>query len=106
MKRYALLVILLLSPLMVGWTLNWGPVSSYTDGTLITKTVTYRVYEDNVLISTTGTTSVVLGPQGSGVAHQFGLEAVVDNVSSTRAGYSWTSPFAQPQAPAAISVSP
>ena len=42
MKKVMAVTILLLAPFMIGWTVSWDPVTTYTDNTLITgKTITY-----------------------------------------------------------------
>lgn len=107
MRRLALLTILLLSPLMVGWTLQWGQVTTYTDGSAISKPVKYTVWDNGVQIgSNVSTTSFLLPNPGSGVAHVYEVAAVVDNVTGGKASVNFTSPYQTPAVPAAPAVVP
>ena len=110
MRKYALLVILLLSPLMIGWTFWWNPVTTYTDGSTITRPVTYTVW-DNTAGPTPMATALTgaaypLSGVGSNVLHRYQVSAVVDNVLSARMEVAWTSPPLSPNPPAAGGVAP
>lgn len=101
------LLLVLWAPMAFSWTLQWSPVTKYTDNTVITRPVTYDTWVDNVSLDTglTGI-STTLPPPGSGVTHLYEVAAVVDNVSSTRAGLNWTSPLSQPEDPTGLLVVP
>ena len=100
-------IVVLWSPMVFGWTFQWGPVDKYTDNTVITRPITYNTWLDNVPFGTglTGTLIPIPSP-GSGVNHLLEVAAVVDNVSSARAGLSWTSPLSQPGIPGGLQVVP
>ena len=108
MKRLLLVVIVALSPFIVGWTLQWDPVTTYTDNTTIVgKTVFYDAWVDGTRFYLNGTaTSVVIPAPGSGLTHLYEVAAKVDNVSSARAGFNWTSPLATPVGPGNLRVVP
>jgi len=107
MKRILLLVATFV--LFSGFTLQWDAPTTYTDNTVIpaSKTIYYDAWVDNARFLTRGTaTSFAIPAPGSGVTHLYEVAAVVDNVSSARAGYTWTSPLEQPLNPVNLRVAP
>lgn len=53
MRKILLATILALSPFIVGWTLTWDKVTTYTDGTPINDdNVVYTAYQDGAPIAT------------------------------------------------------
>ena len=106
MKRLLMLVVAFF--LFSGFTLQWDPVTTYVDGSTISgKTVMYDAWVDGTRFYLNGTaTSVVIPAPGSGLTHLYEVAAKVDNVSSTRAGFSWTSPLFLPVGPANLRVVP
>lgn len=107
MKRYVFLTILLLSPLMIGWTFRWDAVTKYTDNTTITRPVTYTVWDTGTQIGNgISATSFLLPNPGSGVNHFYEVAAVVDNVMGGKASVNFTSPYQTPAVPGAPSVVP
>lgn len=99
-------VILLSASVAGAWTLSWNAVTTYTDNTAITDPVTYDAWADGAPIGTgiTGT-SVVIPDPGHGQAHFYEVAAVVNGVSSTRAGLNWTSPLGVPLPPSNLTIS-
>ena len=107
MKKLALITVLLLSPLMVGWTLQWGAVTRYTDNTVITRPVSYAVWDTGTQIGAgVSATSFLLPNPGSGVTHFYEVAAVVDNVTGGRAGVNFTSAYLTPAIPGSPAVVP
>jgi len=105
MRRILLLIAAFV--LFSGFTLQWDAPTTYTDNTLIpgTKVIYYDAWVDSTRFLTRGpATSVTIPAPGSGVTHLYEVPAIVDNVSSARAGFTWVSPLSQPQAPAAPSL--
>ena len=100
-----LMVVLVASTLIpsaiAAWYLEWDPSTTYADNATpipAGKVVTYRAWQDNVLIASgiTGT-SVLLTNLGVNAPHVFEMDAKVDNVNSpTKARLDWTSPFQGP----------
>ena len=88
------------------FNLSWNPVTQYTDNTVIAAPVTYNAWADGVSIGTgiTGV-SVVIPDPGHGIAHYYEVAAVVNGVSSTRAGLDWTSPLGVPLPPSNLTIS-
>lgn len=88
---------------IAAWYLEWDPSIYYatTDNSVVPipagKIVTYRVYQDNVLIANGITaTSVLLANLGVGVPHVFEYDGKVDNVYGPKARLDWTSPLVGP----------
>ncbi len=112
MKKAILLLAVIVAVMSTNagaFTLRWDPVTTYTDNTVIpiTKTVFYDAWADGTRFLLNGTaTSVVIPVPGSGVSHLYEVAAKVDNVSSVRAGFTWTSPLTQPGGPANLRVVP
>ena len=107
MRRLALLTILLLSPLIFGFTLTWQAVTTYTDGSAIVKPVKYTVWDTGAQIgSNLSATSFLLPNPGSGVTHFYEVAAVVDNVTGGRAGVNFTSAYLTPATPGGVAVVP
>ena len=114
MRKSVWLILVLMVGLPVlaqAWTFQWGPTTKYTDGSTITRPVTYTVWDNSVsptvpMTSGITSTSYVLSGVGSGVAHRYEVAAVVDSVPSARVGVSWTSPFQVPETPGAVVVVP
>ena len=106
MKRLMMLLGMFL--LFSGFTLQWDAPTTYVDGTPLTgKTILYDAWVDGAKFYDKGAaTSVVLPAPGSGVAHLYVLTANVDNVSSDKVGFNWTSPLFQPVGPANLRVVP
>jgi len=107
MKRIVLLAIAFV--LFSGFTLQWDAPTMYVDNTVIpvSKVIFYDAWVDNAKFLTRGTaTSIVIPAPGSGVTHLYEVAAVVDNVSSARAGFQWTSPLEQPLNPVNLRVVP
>ena len=111
MKKIAffLFALLFVGPTLVRaatqYQVYWTPSTQYTDNTPITKQVAYSVFVDNVLVASgVLTTAQDLPAMGSGVAHRVEVAAVVDNVSSGRAGVDWTAPFLTPAMPGAVGI--
>ena len=51
MKKPILVTILLLAPLMIGWTISWDRVTTYTNGSPIDDdNVVYDLWQNDVLI--------------------------------------------------------
>ena len=87
---------------IAAWYLEWDPSTTYADNAATPipagKVVTYRAWQDNVLIANgILTTSVLLSNLGVNVPHVFEADAKVDNVySPTKARLDWTSPLVGP----------
>lgn len=107
-----LLILFVAVPIVAqAWTLQWGPPTKYTDGSAITRPITYTVWDNSVsptvpLASGITVASYPLSGVGSGVAHRYEVAAVVDSIPSERVGVSWTSPFQVPETPGAAAVVP
>jgi hypothetical protein len=91
MRKVILLTILLLSPLMVGFTLRIEPVTTYTDGTPVdVLPVMYDAWVDGVPLAT-GTTLVAIPliDNSFGAVHSYKVRArltdgrVSDNLVAT-----------------------
>lgn len=106
MKR--LLILLAAFVLFSGFTFQWDAPTTYVGGApIVGKTIYYDAWDNNVKFLNRGTaTSVTLPAPGSGVAHLYEVAAVVDNVSSARAGLNWTSPLEVPAGPGNLRVVP
>jgi ABC-type glycerol-3-phosphate transport system permease component len=107
MRMKRLLMLLVAFVLFSGFTLQWDPVTTYTDNTAITNPVTYKAWMDGTPTATGITaTYVTISNYGSGVPHLLEVAASVDNVDSARAGLNWTSPLATPAHPLNLRVVP
>lgn len=110
MRRLAVVVILALSPFIVGWTVSWSPVTTYTDNTLIEASkmpVKYEIKKDGaVLVTGTTATSYVFSDTGHGLVRSFTAKAVLQTgeESVESPAYSWTVPLGQPRHPAGLQV--
>jgi len=107
-----LLTILLLSPLMVGFTLQWDPVTKYVDNTVIgteAQGIFYNVEMDNVLASGNFSgTSWTIPAVAKKSAHNFRVRAVLGTgeASIWTPPFPWTSPGANPSGPLNLRVVP
>jgi hypothetical protein len=108
MKKILVLLALFVATTSFAFTLSWNAPTAYTDGTpLVGKTIYYDAWADGVRFYNHGTaTSVTIPAPGSGLTHLYEVAAVVDNVSSARAGFSWTSPLVVPAIPGNLRVVP
>lgn len=112
MKRLLALVILALSPMIVGWTVSWEPVTTYTDNTSIEASklpVRYEIKKDGaVLVTGTTATSFTFADTGHGLTRSFTAKAVLQTgeESAESPAYSWTVPLGAPRIPAGLRVAP
>lgn len=108
MKKILVLLALFVATTSFAFTLSWDAPTTYVDGSpIVGKTIFYDAWADGAKFLTKGTaTSVALPAPGSGVTHLYEVTAIVDNVSSARAGFNWVSPLTQPGGPANLRVAP
>ena len=110
MKKVFAITILVLAPFIVGWTVSWDPVSTYTDNTAIEASklpVMYNIWKDTILIGNKVTaTSVVFTDTGHGLTRSFTAQAVLSSgeASAISPAYSWTVPLATPVTPLNLRV--
>ena len=112
MRKVTLLVILLISPFIFGFTLSWDPVTTYTDNTAIgpeANGIFYNIEMDGtkVVTKTTGT-SWIIPTVAKKSAHTFRAqaEAGTGEVSAWSPPFAWTAPAGNPGAPGQLRVAP
>jgi hypothetical protein len=87
------------------FTLSWGPVTSYTDNSLIgseANGVFYNVEMDSAAVATrTPAVQWILTPVAKRSAHTFRVQTVLGTgeLSAWSPLYSWTAPAGNPNAP-------
>jgi len=114
MKRLLMFTVLmcLFAPLALGWTVSWGPVTTYTDNTAIESSklpVKYEIKKDGVVLVTgTTATSYVFSDTGHGLTRSFTAKATLNTgeASAESPAYSWTVPLGVPRHPAGLQVAP
>jgi len=112
MRKVIFATILLLAPLMIGWTVSWDPVTMYTDNTAIEATklpVKYEIKKDGaILVTGTTATSFAFTDTGHGLTRSFTAKAVLQTgeESVESPSYSWTVPLGNPRNPANLRVAP
>ncbi len=103
-------LVLALSPLIVGFTFRWGPVTTYTDNTAIEPGVTvfYNAWQDGSPIAVkTPATSVPLSIADRGVSHTFQVQTELSTgAKSDNAALAWISPLVDPAHPKDLQVVP
>lgn len=110
MRKTIVVILLFIGTLANAETLSWNIVNTYTDGQVISKPVTYNVY-DNAYHATNPIATGVSGAswfitnKGSNVTHGFEVSATVDNVTGGKsARLGWTSPPLSPEVPGGLRV--
>ena len=112
MRKVTLLVILLMSPFMIGWTVSWDPVTTYTDNTAIgpeANGIFYNIEMDGarVVTKTTGTSWVIpTVAKKSAPTFRAQAEAGTGEVSAWSPPFAWTVPAGNPGAPGQLRVAP
>ena len=112
MKKLLAVVILALSPFIFGFTISWGPVTTYTDNTLIEASklpVKYEIKKDGVvLVTNTTATSFTFTDTGHGLTRSFTAKAVLQTgeESAESPAYSWTVPLGVPKIPTGFVIVP
>ena len=114
MKRFLMFVVLMcvFAPMVFGWTVQWQPVTTYTDNTSIEPAkmpVKYEIKKDGtVLVTGTTATSFVFTDTVHGLTRSFTAKAILQTgeESAESPSYSWTVPLGQPRNPAGLQVVP
>lgn len=108
MKR--LLVLAGVFFLFSGFTLQWDPVTTYTDNTLIEsdKTVLYNVERGGTVVSNKQAGTSFVFTTGKGVLESFRVQAELSTgeKSDWSPIYGWTSPLGVPSGPQNLRVAP
>lgn len=96
--------------LLSGFTLQWDPVKTYTDGTSIeaSKTVLYNVERGGAVVSAKQAGTSFVFTAGKGVEESFRLQAELSTgeKSGWSPAYGWTSPLGVPSNPVNLRVAP
>jgi hypothetical protein len=110
MKKVILLTILLLTPLMIGWTVSWDRVNTYTDGsTIFDDNVVYDVYQNGVQIGSGLTdNSLLLSVQRGSTYTYIARTRTIrqGTVSDNSAPFVWTWVAGKAGAPGQLRVAP
>jgi len=112
MRKLLALVVVMAAPLMIGWTISWDPVTTYTDNTAIESTklpVKYEIKKDNVVLVTgTTATSYTFTDTGHGQTRTFTAKAILatGEESAESPPYTWTVPLGIPRSPGNLRVAP
>lgn len=111
MRRVLFVVVLLMSPLLFGWTLQWDRVTSYTDGrTIDDDTVVYDIFQDGKQVGNgLSDNMLILGDVQRGNTYTFVGKARLlrQGVSSDNSvPFVWTCPPGTPAAPIRFRVVP
>ena len=109
MKRLLLAVIIALSPFIVGWTVSWDPVTTYTDNSIISDdNVVYDAWDTGTQIAagTTGLSATFSAKKGETHGLTVRARLVRQGTVSDNSFLSWTSPTGKAGAPGQLRVVP
>lgn len=111
MRRMLFMLVLVMSPFMIGWTPHWDQVTTYTDGTPISDdSVVYDIFQDGKQIGNgLSDNMLILGDVQRGNTYTFVGKARLlrQGVSSDEsAPFVWTCPPGTPAAPIRFQVVP
>ena len=110
MKRLLLAVIIVLSPFIVGWTLGWNQINTYTDGSTINDdNVVYDVFQNGTQIGNGLTdNSLLLNVQRGNTYTYIARTRTVrqGTVSDNSAPFVWTWAAGKAGAPGQLRVVP
>jgi len=110
MRKVTLLVILLMSPFMIGWTLSWDRVNTYTDGsTIADDNVVYDIFQNGAQIGNGLTdNSLLLNVQRGNTYTYIARTRLVrqGTVSDNSAPFVWTLATGKAGAPGLLRVAP
>jgi len=112
MKKLLVLLALFVAVPAYPWTISWGPVTTYTDNTLIEASklpVKYEIKKDGAVLVTNATaTSFAFTDTGHGLTRSFTAKATLQTgeESAESPSYSWLVPLGVPKTPAGFVIVP
>jgi len=110
MRKLILATILLLAPLMIGWTISWDKVTTYTDGSTITDdNVVYDIFQNGTQIGNgLADNSLLLSVQRGNTYTYIARTRTVrqGTVSDNSAPFVWTWATGKAGAPGQLRVAP
>jgi hypothetical protein len=109
MKKLFVITILALAPFIVGWTVSWDPVTTYTDGSTISDdNVVYDGWDNAQQIANgiTGTSATFTAKKGETHGLTVRARLVRQGTVSDNSFLSWTSPVGKAGAPGQLRVAP
>ena len=110
MRKLILATILLLAPLMIGWTISWDKVTTYTDGSTITDdNVVYDIFQNGTQIGNgLADNSLLLSVQRGNTYTYIARTRTVrqGTVSDNSAPFVWTLATGKAGAPGQLRVNP
>ena len=109
MKKLFAITILALAPFIVGWTISWDRVNTYTDGSTISDdNVIYDLWQNGVQIGNGLTdNSLLLNVQrGTTYTYIARTRLVRQGTVSDNSFLAWTYPAGTPNAPGQLRVVP
>ena len=112
MKKLLVLLALFVAVPAYPWTISWGPVTQYDDGSPVEPSklpVKYDVRKDNVaLVTGTTATSFTFADTGHGLTRSFTAKAILQTgeESAWAPPYSWTVPLGVPKIPGGFTIVP
>ena len=110
MRKLMLLTILVLAPFMIGWTISWDKVTTYTDGSAISDdNVVYDVFQNGVQVGNGLTdNSLLLSVQRGNTYTYIARTRTVrqGTVSDNSVPFVWTLATGKAGAPGLLRVAP